>query len=533
MMKLIYIPEHFQEHEQSLKQIDHFSLVQVHDIEECKLQIHPLNQDVILFNRSFLDIANITVFSQELKQVSSAVKIVVFDQTPDRGQAFENIEYIDLVIEQLEPGAVLYDQLIGLENEDKTVLINKKDLVAGLNGNEGLIIDETQEINFSLGDDRVEAEELTLKTSPNLEQVNQDEEELGLHLLLENNEEEALEITETFIKPEGLEHNDEATLIVPSASGEESSFEQVDASAEIDFIEMPLDLDEKFSSELDSKIIEEVEEDSNIVDLGLESEVGEGALDFNQAFSTDAEVGDKTEEIPLDEMIQDAEIEQQLSQQQVRVHSKIENDSLLFNPAMTQFVSNVKPELSSGEVGEVKKLQLLVGELRSQIRRLELEKGSLEKDKIDLKRSFDQRRGELEDSQNQFEKIRLRYEKDIQALKDRITKDIDEKLLEQVKGRKKEEDLIELRKKVHLELVRVQSREKELQSQLDLVKMDSDSQIQNRENMILDLKRKIDLLQFDLEQAVDSEQRIKRDYKLLEEKLDGIMKKLRGAFDEV
>ena len=80
-----------------------------------------------------------------------------------------------------------------------------------------------------------------------------------------------------------------------------------------------------------------------------------------------------------------------------------------------------------------------------------------------------------------------------------------------------------------MELNQVKQREKELESQLELVTMDSESQVRSRDMKILELKRHIDQLEFNMENASIKEHKSREDKVKLEEKLTNVIKNLRGS----
>jgi len=86
-----------------------------------------------------------------------------------------------------------------------------------------------------------------------------------------------------------------------------------------------------------------------------------------------------------------------------------------------------------------------------------------------------------------------------------------------------------LNQKVRIDFNQVKQREKELESKLELVVMDSDSQVQTRDMKILELKRKIDSLEFNMENSSIRELKHREDKSKLEERLAKIMKTLRGS----
>jgi hypothetical protein len=72
-------------------------------------------------------------------------------------------------------------------------------------------------------------------------------------------------------------------------------------------------------------------------------------------------------------------------------------------------------------------------------------------------------------------------------------------------------------------------RERELEQKLELLKADSETQIRHRDLKILELKRKIDAMEFDMESISVQEKRSVESRFELEDKLDKAIKTLRSA----
>ncbi len=86
-----------------------------------------------------------------------------------------------------------------------------------------------------------------------------------------------------------------------------------------------------------------------------------------------------------------------------------------------------------------------------------------------------------------------------------------------------------LEQKARIDISQVRQREKELESKLELMAMDVDSQVHSRDQKILELRRKIDALEFNMENASIREQKSNDDKRKLEDKLNKIMKTLRNS----
>ena len=64
---------------------------------------------------------------------------------------------------------------------------------------------------------------------------------------------------------------------------------------------------------------------------------------------------------------------------------------------------------------------------------------------------------------------------------------------------------------------------------MELLKADAQMQIRNRDNKILELKRKIDILEFDMENILEKEKASKSVQSELEQKLEKVIGSLRHA----
>ncbi len=90
-------------------------------------------------------------------------------------------------------------------------------------------------------------------------------------------------------------------------------------------------------------------------------------------------------------------------------------------------------------------------------------------------------------------------------------------------------EIDDLNKKLKIDLNVVRRREKELENQLELLKEDTNIQLKNRDQKILELKRKIDMLEFELETTLDKERQSKATKTQLESKMDNVISTLKDT----
>lgn len=184
---------------------------------------------------------------------------------------------------------------------------------------------------------------------------------------------------------------------------------------------------------------------------------------------------------------------------------------------------------SSGGGEDLVRMQTTLRHLRAEreqmlkdLSSLKTEKKLLEQDNLGLKAEIDELKIELSivKKRHNDEVGELRYQARVSDEKKAL-------LEEKVKTFQKEFDRIN--QKVRVDINQVKQREKELEGKLELMAMDSSHQIQSRDNKILELKRKIDALEFNMENISIQEQKAKDDKTKVEERLRKIVKTLRGS----
>jgi len=185
--------------------------------------------------------------------------------------------------------------------------------------------------------------------------------------------------------------------------------------------------------------------------------------------------------------------------------------------------------LSSIDQNELLRLQGLIRTLKEEresflkeIAELKTEVRILEQENVGLQASYDEARIEVEI-------LKKRRQEEIEEAQYQLRNSEDKASVNDQKYRnlKKEFDRMNIR--FNEEVSKVKRREKELENQLELVHMDSENQVNSRDEVIMNLKRKIDVLEFNMENAGIREKQFKDEKLELEEKLDKMMKTLRGS----
>lgn len=187
--------------------------------------------------------------------------------------------------------------------------------------------------------------------------------------------------------------------------------------------------------------------------------------------------------------------------------------------AHTSFVSD---EESTRLQATIRQLREEREELLSQVKSLKVDTRELEQDNLTLKAALDE-------SKIEISILRKRHLVELEDMKYRLSLNEEKKSLAEEKARIAETKREKLEQRVRIDFNQVKQREKELETKLEMMSIDVDSQVQTRDQKILELRRKIDALEFNMENVSIREQKSQDDKRKLEDKLNKIMKTLRHS----
>ncbi|EPZ49955.1 hypothetical protein M902_1190 [Bacteriovorax sp. BAL6_X] len=105
--------------------------------------------------------------------------------------------------------------------------------------------------------------------------------------------------------------------------------------------------------------------------------------------------------------------------------------------------------------------------------------------------------------------------------------------LSEAKNKAMKEEMAEIGTRLKIDHTSIRAREQELESQLELMAIDSDNKIKARDEKILELKRKIDTLEFNMENTTINERQAKKERMLAQQKLERLITNLRGSLNVV
>jgi hypothetical protein len=186
-------------------------------------------------------------------------------------------------------------------------------------------------------------------------------------------------------------------------------------------------------------------------------------------------------------------------------------------------------EISGAYSGEMERTQATISNLRIDREELLKRIQQLEEDKLLQNRQTLSMRAELDEKKIELSIIRKKLNEEINELKDRLKFQDERRLILEEKNRILTQELDKAGQRNKIDVKKVQMREKELEQKLELLKSDAESQIRNRDLKILELKRKIDAMEFDMDSISQQEKKSVESRFELEDKLDKAIKTLRTA----
>lgn len=186
-------------------------------------------------------------------------------------------------------------------------------------------------------------------------------------------------------------------------------------------------------------------------------------------------------------------------------------------------------EISGAYSGEMERMQATISNLRADREELLAKIQKLEEDKVIQNRQSLTMRAELDEKKIELSIIRKKLNDEISELKDRLKIHDEKKLILEEKNKILMVELDKAAQKNKIDVKKVQMRERELEQKLELLKADSETQIRHRDLKILELKRKLDAMEFDMESISVQEKKSVESRFELEDKLDKAIKTLRNA----
>ncbi|MEI8346035.1 MAG: hypothetical protein WCG27_01110 [Pseudomonadota bacterium] len=175
------------------------------------------------------------------------------------------------------------------------------------------------------------------------------------------------------------------------------------------------------------------------------------------------------------------------------------------------------------------RLQATIRHLREEREEFLKQVGELKKEKKDDQSEKLGFQAELEELKIELSILKKRQTDEVAELKYKLRMADEKKSIYGERNKGLQREVENMQQRLRMDINKVKERERQLEGQLELMAMDTAGQIQGRDNKILELKRKIDSLEFNMENMSILEQRAKEDKQKLEEKLQKVLNTLRGS----
>jgi hypothetical protein len=279
-----------------------------------------------------------------------------------------------------------------------------------------------------------------------------------------------------------------------------------DARAKLKEIDEIMDLD---ASQVDLSI-DQLEASDNLDEPLVSDDLDLGSLDFS-----------------ADDALQ--EEEEEVTRIHVREEKPKKKKKEVFETAKERDFGQDLKEISGAYSGEMERMQATISNLRSDREELLKKIQKHEDEKLMENRQSLSLRAELDEKKIELTIIRKKLNEEINELKDRLKFFDEKRLILEEKNRILTQELDKASQKNKIDVKKVQLRERELEQKLELLKSDAETQIRHRDLKILELKRKIDAMEFDMESISNQEKRSVESRFELEDKLEKAIKTLRGA----
>ncbi len=178
---------------------------------------------------------------------------------------------------------------------------------------------------------------------------------------------------------------------------------------------------------------------------------------------------------------------------------------------------------------ELERLQATLNHLRAD--REELLKKISAHDEADLQhqRLMLSLRAELDEKKIEVQLLKKRAGGEVEDLRLRAQVEQERRQLAEERLRQAQLEIQALQQKAKLDVRRSSGREQELEQQLELLRSDAETQIRHRDMKILELKRRLDAMEFEVENVTNNEKKSVEHKLELEDKLDKAIKTLRTA----
>lgn len=372
--------------------------------------------------------------------------------------------------------------------------------------------DDSDDLNFSLDDDSSSPPDLSDELS-----LGEDEESLDLG----GDEDNGLSLSDDLSLDDELSLDAEDS--VDLGGDVDLSDDALEKLKEIDAI---MDFD---ASQIGIKMDHSAQSDNDDADFSLDD--GEGLDLVGDGVDSDIETSLVSEDLDLGSLNFSNEEEEEVvaapvAEDKTKKKTKEPKEN---KESYDGGMGRELKEISGAYSGEMERMQATISNLRIDREELLSKMQKFEDDKVLQSRQLLTMRAELDEKKIELSIIRKKLNDENSELKDRLKLFEEKKLILEEKNRIMAGELDKAAHKNKIDVKKVQMRERDLEQKLELLKSDSESQIRHRDLKILELKRKLDAMEFDVESISVQEKRSVESRFELEDKLDKAIKTLRNA----
>ena len=254
-----------------------------------------------------------------------------------------------------------------------------------------------------------------------------------------------------------------------------------------------------------------------------------GSLSCSTIFpdeESEAELGgiEKDEYYPKDdkkEIVEDVQDEGSLNFNKGEVTKPVIEETL-FNETVDISIIKENEE-------ELLRLQATIKNLRDENSRIDSELEISRQEVIQKEHHLVNTKAENDELKIELSVIKRRHFDEIEDYKNKARLFDKKKMIFEEKIKDFEGRNLSINNKARIDVSKVKQKESELENQLELIKHDSESQVQNRDAKILQLKRKIDTLEFNMENIAITEKKAREDKLNTEDKLHKLLNVLRNS----
>lgn len=157
----------------------------------------------------------------------------------------------------------------------------------------------------------------------------------------------------------------------------------------------------------------------------------------------------------------------------------------------------------------------------------------IEANKDEQKYDFLNLQALLDEKKIELTVVKKRIESQNEELKTKLDISLDRRAFLEKQNKNFALEIEKLSKQKRMDTSRIHQRERELEEKLEMLRKDAEIQLRNRDQKILELKRRIDSLEFDIETSRAKEMSSVTEQMGLEEKMEGVMKTLRSAIGQL